>query len=141
MPNIITNPRKSKPPDLPQPCASCDMYEETEAELHEVRKALWGNPTMRQHFRRCKFDPRLCDPHLAGKCKWARYVGQPIVAITCDCCGEIIRCLHPSDEETATRLANKETDGVATYDVCRRCRNEGKDPSQQRAAVLLSGKK
>lgn len=140
MPHIIANPRKTKPPDLPQPCASCDQYEETEAELHGVRKALWGNPNMRQHFRRCMYDPRLCDPDMVGRCPWAKYVGQPIVAVTCDCCGRIITCLNPADETTAKRLANKAEDGFTVFDVCKSCQNKGLDPSKQRAAVILSAK-
>ena len=140
MPNIVVNPRRTKPSDLEEPCASCDRYEETEAELHDVRKALWGNPGMRQHFRRCMYDPRLADPDRADRCPWSQYIGRPIIAITCDVCGSIIRCLNPDDDETVRRLADKHTDGLNTYDVCQTCRNKNLDPSRRRAAVLLSEK-
>ena len=141
MPNIILNPRKTKPPDLEEPCASCELYEETETEVHGVRKALWGNPSMRQHFRRCKYDPRLCDPDLARKCPWSKHVGKPIIAITCDCCGKIIRCLNPDDDETLKRLDGKKDDGVAVFDICRDCRQKGLDPSKTRAVTILKGGK
>ena len=131
MPNIHIGPGATKPDDLEEPCRSCPKYRETEAELHDVRKAILGNPDLRVHFRRCMYDPRLADPDLASQCPFADYVGKPIIVITCDACGAVIKHLKPDSDELERRLATKWEDGVTRFDICDDCRREGREPTRR----------
>lgn len=137
MPNVHLNPRGTKPDDLEEPCRSCPKYLETEAELHQDRKAILGNPQLRVHFRRCEFDPRLSDPDKAAQCPFADFVGKPLIVITCDACDEVIRHLKPDSEELMKRLETKWEDGVTRFDVCGSCRAAGREPGRK---VLILGR-
>ena len=137
MPNVHLNPKGTKPPDLDEPCRSCPKYRETEAELHPDRKAILGNPNLNVHFRRCEFDPRLANPDLASQCPFSEFVGKPLIVITCDCCGEVMKHLKPDSEELTKRLETKWEDGVTRFDVCQKCRAAGKEPRRQ---VLILGR-
>jgi hypothetical protein len=103
---IITNPRKTKPAWLEYPCSICDKYEESEKELDGMRKALWGNQTLRSHFNCCRFDPLLAAVNDANQCPYNHLRGKTIIGLKCDNCGKEFALLSPEDPNLPNLLAD-----------------------------------
>ena len=135
--NINVNPRKTKPPWLQAPCSVCSQYEGTEAEVHEDRKAAWGNRGMRQHFNVCRFNPLFCSPDDAGKCPYQHLVGKSVFELTCDKCGEVIAMYEFGDPRALALL-----DDPVRIDICEKCRFTPDGAVTKKPIVLSpSGKK
>ena len=135
MANIHSNPRKTKPPWLEAPCSVCAKYEETESEVHDARKAAWGNPKLGQHFNRCRFHPLFCSPDEAKGCPHRHLVGKTVFELTCDKCGKTIAMYEFGDP----RVEQLQEDPVRV-DICRKCRHTP-DSAITKTPIVLSSDK
>ena len=135
MANIHSNPRKTKPPWLEPPCSVCSRYEETESEVHETRRAGWGNPLNRQHFNRCRYHPLFCSPDEARGCPYKHLVGKQVWELTCDKCGKVMKMYEFGDPHIEELRADPHR-----VDICRKCRTTPDDDITKTPIVLSPDK-